>query len=81
MMQYEKLLDGESQERIFYLARIGLIFERLYGIKDLHDAVYRASTGAGFAARRLAEFGYTDEKVEELLRERLFFYRANKMGQ
>ncbi|WP_029192035.1 hypothetical protein [Paenibacillus elgii] len=57
MMQYEKLLVGESQER----ARIGAIFERLYGIKDLHDAVYRASSGAGFAARRLAELGYTDE--------------------
>ncbi|MCP3776573.1 hypothetical protein NLX71_25340 [Paenibacillus sp. MZ04-78.2] len=80
MIQYEKLLDGESQERIFFLARIGVIFERLYGIKDLHDAIYRASTGAGFAARRLAEFGYSDEQIEKLLRERLFFYRANKMG-
>ncbi|GLI07618.1 hypothetical protein YDYSG_36480 [Paenibacillus tyrfis] len=44
MMQYEKLLVGESQERILYLARIGAIFERLYGIKDLHDAEYRAMT-------------------------------------
>ncbi|MEC0211709.1 hypothetical protein [Paenibacillus ehimensis] len=78
MMHYEKLLVGESQERILYLARIGAIFERLYGIKDLHDAVYRASTGAG--ARRLAEIGYTDEQVENLLRERLFFYRVNNMG-
>ncbi|WP_245719715.1 hypothetical protein [Paenibacillus tianmuensis] len=79
MMQYENLLAGESDERIRYLAQIGAIFERLYGIKDLHDAVCRTSSGAGFAARRLAELGYTDEKVEELLRERLFFYRANKM--
>ncbi|MCP3776588.1 hypothetical protein NLX71_25415 [Paenibacillus sp. MZ04-78.2] len=81
MMQYENLLTEESEERIRYLAQIGAIFERLYGIKDLHDAVYRASSGAGFAARRLAKLGYSDEKVEELLRERLFFYRANKMGQ
>ena len=80
MMKYEKLLDGESQERIQYLARIGAIYEKLYGIKDLHDAVYRASSGAGFAARRLAELGYTDEEVEKLLRERMFFYRVNNMG-
>ncbi|WP_163858974.1 hypothetical protein [Paenibacillus elgii] len=79
-MQYEKLLVGESQERILYLARIGAIFEKLYGIKDLHDAVYRASSGAGFAAQRLAELGYTDEEVEKLLRERMFFYRVNNMG-
>ncbi|MFB0841226.1 hypothetical protein [Paenibacillus oleatilyticus] len=72
MMQYEKLLVGESEERIVYLARIGVIFEKLYGIKDLHDAAYRASSGAGFA-RRLAELGYTEEEVEKLLRERMFF--------
>ncbi|KZE75043.1 hypothetical protein AV654_27200 [Paenibacillus elgii] len=80
MMQYEKLLVGESEERIVYLARIGAIFEKLYGIKDLHDAVYRASSGAGFAARRLAELGHTEEEVEKLLRERMFFYRVNNMG-
>lgn len=80
MMQYEKLLVGESEERIVYLARIGVIFEKLYGIKDLHDAAYRASSGAGFAARRLAELGYTEEEVEKLLRERMFFYRVNNMG-
>ncbi|MCP1311343.1 hypothetical protein [Paenibacillus tyrfis] len=62
------------------IARIGAIFERLYGIKDLHDAVYRASTGAGFAARRLAELGYSEEQIEKILRERLFFYRADKTG-
>ncbi|WP_029192078.1 hypothetical protein [Paenibacillus elgii] len=80
MMQYEKLLVGESQERVQYLAQVGAIFEKLYGIKDLDDAVYRASSGAGFAAQRLAELGYTDEEVEKLLRERFFFYRANNMG-
>ncbi len=79
MMQYEKLLVGESQERIQYLARIGAIFEKLYGIKDLDDAVYRASSGAGFAARILAELGYSDEEVEKLLRKRMFIYRANNM--
>ncbi|WP_088833838.1 hypothetical protein [Paenibacillus tyrfis] len=79
-MQYETLLVGESEERIRYLARIGAIFEQLYGVKDLHDAVYRATTGAGFAARRLAELGYSSEQIEKLLRERLFFYRANKKG-
>ncbi|KEQ23547.1 hypothetical protein [Paenibacillus tyrfis] len=71
---------GESQDRIIYLTRIGAIFEKLYGIKDLHDAEYRASTGGGFAARRLAELGYSNEEIEKLLRERLFFYRTNKIG-
>ncbi|GAA8910146.1 hypothetical protein HpSIM50_14910 [Helicobacter pylori] len=81
MMKYEKLLVGESQERIVYLARIGAIFEKLYGIKNLDDAVYRASSGAGFAARKLAELGYSEDQVEKLLRERLFFYRVNNIGQ
>ncbi|WP_090673896.1 hypothetical protein [Paenibacillus tianmuensis] len=72
-MQYEKLLVGESEERIVYLTRIGSIFERLYGVKDLHDAVYRASTGAGITAKMLAELGYSGEQIEKLLRERLFF--------
>ncbi|MDO3682011.1 hypothetical protein [Paenibacillus ehimensis] len=80
-MKYEKLLVGESQERIVYLARIGAIFEKLYGIKNLDDAVYRASSGAGFAARKLAELGYSEDQVEKLLRERLFFYRVNNIGQ
>ncbi|MCP1306107.1 hypothetical protein [Paenibacillus tyrfis] len=78
-MQYEKLLVGESQERIQYLARIGAIYEKLYGIKDLHDAVYRASSGAGFVHRRLAKLGYTEEQIEKLLRERLFFRRVNQI--
>ncbi|MCP3776757.1 hypothetical protein NLX71_26340 [Paenibacillus sp. MZ04-78.2] len=75
MMQ---LLDGESQERIFYLVRIGMIFERLYSIKDLHDAVYRATTGAGVTAKMLAELGYSGEQIEKLLRERLFFTGQTK---
>ncbi|MFB6367734.1 hypothetical protein ACFCP7_27605 [Paenibacillus elgii] len=79
-MKYENLLTGESDERIHYLAQIGAIFERLYGVKDLHDAVYRATTGAGVTAKMLAELGYSGEQIEKLLRERLFFYRANKMG-
>ncbi|KZE78191.1 hypothetical protein AV654_19645 [Paenibacillus elgii] len=80
MMRYEKLLVGESQERILYLARIGAIFERLYGIKDLHDAEYRAMTSAGVTAQMLSELGYSSEHIEKLLRERLFFYRVNNIG-
>lgn len=79
-MQYDYLLAGESEERIKYLARIGAIFERLYGIKDLHDAEFRATTNAGVTAKMLSESGYSSERIEKLLRERLFFYRVNKVG-
>ncbi|MCP1312131.1 hypothetical protein [Paenibacillus tyrfis] len=79
-MQHDYLLAGESEERIRYLAKIGAIFERLYGIKNLHDAEFRATTNAGVTAKMLSELGYSSEHIEKLLRERLFFYRVNKMG-
>lgn len=78
MMQHDYLLAGESEERIRYLAKIGAIFERFYKIQDLHDAEYRATTSAGVTAKMLSEMGYSSERIEKLLRERLFFYRANK---
>ncbi|WP_163860389.1 hypothetical protein [Paenibacillus elgii] len=79
-MQHDYLLAGESEERIRYLAKIGAIFERLYGIKDLHDAEYRATMNAGVTAQMLSELGYSSEHIQNLLRERLFYYRVNKMG-
>ncbi|MCM3270651.1 hypothetical protein [Paenibacillus elgii] len=72
-MTHDYLLDGESEERILYLARIGAIFERLYGIKDLHDAESRARVNAGVTAKMLAELGYSSEQIETILRERLLF--------
>lgn len=80
MMRYDCLLVGESEERIRYLARIGAIFERLYGIKDLHDAEYRATMNAGVTAQMLSELGYSSEHIQKLLRERLFFNRVNNIG-
>lgn len=77
-MTHDYLLAGESEERILYLARIGAIFERLYGIKDLRDAESRAMASAGVTAKMLAEFGYSSEQIETVLRERLLFYKKNK---
>nr|WP_204343707.1 hypothetical protein [Paenibacillus elgii] len=71
-------MDGESEERILYLARIGAIFERLYGIKDLHDAESRARVNAGVTAKMLAELGYSSEQIETVLRERLLVHKKNK---
>ncbi|NEN85599.1 hypothetical protein [Paenibacillus elgii] len=77
-MTHDYLLDGESEERILYLARIGAIFERLYGIKDLHDAESRARVNAGVTAKMLAELGYSSEQIETVLRERLLVHKKNK---
>ncbi|XOK60974.1 hypothetical protein ACJ7K1_31545 [Paenibacillus elgii] len=77
-MLYDYLLAGESEERILYLARIGAIFERLYGIKDIHDAESRAMANAGVTAKMLAELGYSSEQIETVLRERLLFRKKNK---
>ncbi|WP_253947936.1 hypothetical protein [Paenibacillus ehimensis] len=74
-MHHDYLLAGESEERILYLARIGAIFERLYGLKDLNDAESRAMANAGITAKMLAELGYSSEQIETVLRERLFFYK------
>ncbi|WP_258959367.1 hypothetical protein [Paenibacillus tyrfis] len=68
MMQHEDSLAGMSEERIRYLARIGAIFERLYKIKDLHDAEYRAIVSAGFTAKVLGELGESNERIEEVMR-------------
>ncbi|MDO3677379.1 hypothetical protein [Paenibacillus ehimensis] len=65
-MHHDYLLAGESEERIRYLAKIGAIFERLYGIKDLHDAEFRATTNAGGTAKMLSELGYNNERIEYL---------------
>lgn len=69
MTHYESdSLAGFSEERIRYLARIGAIFERLYKIKDLHDAEYRATISAGFTAKVLGELGESNERIEEVMR-------------
>ncbi|MCR8636956.1 hypothetical protein [Paenibacillus radicis (ex Xue et al. 2023)] len=69
MTPYESdSLDGLSEERIHYLARIGAIFERLYTIKDLHDAEYRAMVNASFTAKMLGEIGESNERIEEVMR-------------
>lgn len=65
------LLAGESEERILYLAQIGVIFERLYDIKDLNDAKQRAAKSAGVTAKMLLELGYTETDIENLLRKRV----------
>ncbi|KZE78212.1 hypothetical protein AV654_19750 [Paenibacillus elgii] len=70
-MMQNNLLAGESQERILYLAQIGVIFERLYDIKDLNDAKQRAVKSAGVTANMLLELGYTERDIENLLRKRV----------
>lgn len=64
-------LEGLSQERIYYLARIGAIFERLLNIKNLHNAEYVAIINAGFTAKLLGELGETNERIEEIMRRSL----------
>lgn len=64
-------LAGLDEERIRYLARIGVIFERLHKIKDLHDAEYRATISAGFTAKVLGELGESNERIKEVMRARL----------
>lgn len=69
MTHYESdSLIGLSEERIRYLARIGVIFDRLYKIKDLHDAEYRATISAGFTAKLLGDVGESNEKIEDVMR-------------
>ncbi|NRF95786.1 hypothetical protein HQN89_33710 [Paenibacillus frigoriresistens] len=61
-------LTGLSEERIHYLARIGAIFERLYKLKDLHDAEYRAIVSAGLTAKIMNDLGESNERIEEIMR-------------
>lgn len=76
MTHYDSLA-GMSEERIRYLARIGAIFERLYRIKDLQDAEYRAIVSAGFTAKILGDIGESNEQIEEAMRARLLPDRSS----
>ncbi|MFB6367724.1 hypothetical protein ACFCP7_27555 [Paenibacillus elgii] len=81
MTHYESdSLAGLDEERIRYLARIGAIFERLYKIKDLHDAEYRATISAGFTAKVLGELGESNERIEEVMRACLLPDRSSWSG-
>lgn len=65
--------------KLYELVRIGEIFKRVYGVKDLYDAKYRVTTNVDVTAKMLFERGYSSEHIKNVLRERLFFIWPSKL--